>query len=457
MRALDRKLVRELMRLKGQIVTIALVIASGITSFIALRGAYASLEAARTAYYDRFRFAHVFVHVERAPEAVARRIERIPGVELVDTRISEEVTLPIEGMGRTPYGRLLSLPRSGQPVTNALSLRSGRLPEPGRDDEVVLLEPFARAHGLEPGHHVPVVIDGKLYQLRVVGLALSPEFVYAIRPGAIADDPKRYAVLWMERGALAVAFRLEGAFNDLTLRLQPGASSPAVRAALDRILAPYGSVGAIDRKDQISNRILSGELGQLATLSGMIPLIFLGVAAFLLNLVLGRLIRLQRHELATLKAVGYTNAEVARHYLALVAVIMVPGALLGLLGGWALGTFLMTVYQAVFRFPELAFVMSPTLVVTALLVSSAASVSGALFAIRAAVKLPPAEAMRPPAPAHYKQSLLDRLGLATFLGPSAMMVWRELRRRPLRTALSSLGIAGAVALVIFGRFGMDSI
>src|SRR5215471_18120608 len=273
MPALNRKLYREVARLKGQIATIALVLAGGITCFIALRGTFQSLEWSREAYYDRYRFAHVFARLERAPESLVRRIEELPGVALVQTRVVDEVSLPIEGMSRAAYAELMSLPASGQPATNALSLRSGRFPEYGRDDEVVVVESFAAAHGLRPGDRLPAVINGKLRKLRIVGTALSPEFVYTIRPGALADDPKRYAVLWMERTALASALDLEGAFNEVSFALQDGASVPAALAAIDRVLAPYGGDGAYGRKDQLSHRILAQELSQLRALAGMVPLV----------------------------------------------------------------------------------------------------------------------------------------------------------------------------------------
>lgn len=455
--ALDRKLLRELRRMKGQVLTIALVLASGISSFVALRGTYSSIRDARDDYYDRTRFAHVFATAERAPEILARRLEAVPGVALVETRISEEVTLPLEGMDRPATGRLLSLPAGPAPATNAVVLRVGRLPERGRDDEVLLLESFARAHALAPGARLPAVINGKLRRLLVVGIVLSPEFVYALRPGAMADDPQRYAALWMERGALASAFRLEGAFNEVSARLQPGASEPAVRAAFDRLLLPFGGNGAIARKEQVSDHIVTGELGQLQALAGMVPMVFLAVAAFLINLVLGRLITLQRTEIAVLKAVGYRNREVGRHFLGLVLVVLLPGTALGALGGWALGRTVLGWYAAVFRFADLRFHLSFSLVAAAVLVSLVAALAGALLAARRATRLPPAEAMRPAPPARYRRTLLERLGLGTLAGPQGLMVLREVTRRPLRTLLSSVGIAGALALVILGRFGADSV
>jgi putative ABC transport system permease protein len=455
--ALHRKLARETRRLGGQVATIALVVAGGITCFISLRGTCDSLDWARAAYYDRYRFADVFAHVERAPEPLAREIEALPGVGLVQTRIFEEVTLPIEGMDRPAYARLLSLPASGQPGTNALDVVEGELPSRGREDDVAILQAFAEAHGLHPGHRLPAVIHGKLRHLRIVGVVLSPEFVYAIRPGALMDDPQRYAALWMERSVLASAFELDGAFNDVTLRLQPGASEAAVCAGLDRLLSPYGGDGAVGRSRQLSNRILTSELGQLEGIAGMVPLVFLAVSAFLINVVLGRLIALQRPEIAALKAIGYTNAEIARHYLGLVAVVMIPASALGIAGGWGLGRTVTGLYGRLFRFPDFGFRMSFSLVAAGIAVSTAAAISGALLAVRGATRLPPAEAMRPPAPAHYRRGLVERLGLGALVGPTGLMVLREIERRPLRTLLSSAGIAGAIALIILGHFGVDSL
>lgn len=455
--AIQRKLLRELSQLRGQIVTIALVVAGGITCFIGMRATVDSLDVSRAAYYDRFLFADVFVHVQRAPEPLARRVEELPGVAVVQTRLVEEVTLPMEGMERPASGKLLSLPPSGQPAINALHIVTGRLPERGREDEAAVLASFADAHGLLPGHRIPAVINGKLRNLRIVGVVLSPEFVYAIRPGALVNDPQRYAVLWMQRDVLASAFSLDGAFDDLALRLQPGASQAEVIAAVDRLLARYGDDGAIGRDKQVSNRILTAELSQLSSIAGMVPLVFLGVSAFLINMVLGRLVALQRPEIATLKALGYTNAEVGAHYLGLVAVVLLPGAVLGTLGGWLLGGWVLGLYANLFRFPDLALRVPFSLVASGVLVSALAAISGALLAVRGAARLPPAEAMRPPAPAMYRRGVVERLGLGVLAGTSGLMIVREIERRPLRTLLSATGIAGAIALIILGHFGADSL
>ncbi len=457
MKAIDQKLVRDLWRLKGQVFTIALVVACGIASYVTLQGTWNSLSYTRDRYYELYRFADVFAHLERAPKRLSATLSDIPGVAQVYTRVVENVLIPVPGEGEPPNGTIVSLPPPGQPLLNDIYLRAGRRTEPGRDHEVVVSEGFAKAHELLPGARIPVVINGTLRQLDVVGLAMSPEFVFPTPPGQFMPDDRRYGILWMNEDALAAAFRVEGAFNDVALRLQPDANVDEVVARIDPILEPYGGLGAYGRKRQLSHFALTGELQQLESMATIIPAIFLGVAAFLLNVVLSRLIYLQRPNIATLKAVGYSNLAVGLHYLKLVTVVVFIGSGLGLgIGAW-LGRSLTTLYTDYYRFPILVYQLDFDVLFAGVVVSFAAAVLGAFIAVRGVVRLPPAEAMRPPAPARYHASLLDKLGLPHWIGTAAMMVVREIRRRPLRFVLSAVGIACGIGVMIVGRFSSDSL
>jgi putative ABC transport system permease protein len=269
-------------------------------------------------------------------------------------------------------------------------------------------------------------------------------------------DNRRFVVLWMPRSAVAPAFRMEGAFNDAALRLEPGASLPAVLEAVDRELARYGGLHAIGRAKQMSNYALASELGMLRTLALMIPAVFLAVAAFLVNVVVSRLVFLERTQIAVLKALGFTDRRIARHYLVFVALIVGIAAVVGVAVGMRAGQWMTALYADFYRFPGGLYRVSPSLVALAIGIGLAAAVAGALSAVRRIVRMPPAEAMRPPAPLSYRRTLLDRLRLDRVLGPSALMVVREIRRRPLRFAMSTLGIAMGVAIFVMGRFSWDS-
>ena len=456
MSVLERKLARDLWRLKGQVVTIALVLACGIWSMIMMRSTWQSLTAARDAYYEQYRFSDVFAHVERAPDTVIARLEKLPGVAVVAPRLVENVMVPMPDEPDPVTGRIVSIPDAGEPPLDALYVRTGRLPAPGAPDEAVVLEQFATAYHLVPGERIPVVMNGRLRSIAVVGIALSPEYVLAMSGTEMVPDNRRFVVLWMRRGIVAPAFRMEGAFDDVTFRVQQGSDPAGVLDAVDRELARYGGRHAIGRAKQLSNYQLDGELGVLRTLAIIIPAMFLAVAAFLVNVIVGRLVFLERTQIAVLKALGFSNRRIGLHYLVLVAMVVAIGAVVGVAMGVRMGAWMSSVYEDFYRFPTKLYHVEPTAIVASIAIGLGAAVGGALGAARRVARMPPAQAMRPPAPLVYRRSLLERIGLARLLGPSAMIAVREITRKPVRFALSTVGIAMGVAMFIMGNFSYDS-
>ncbi|HVJ16787.1 MAG TPA: ABC transporter permease, partial [Polyangiaceae bacterium] len=351
--ALNRKLLRDLWQMKAQALAIAMVVASGVAMFVMYLSTFSSLRATQQSYYERQRFADVFASLRRAPLSLAADVAAIPGVSAVEARVVANVTLDLEGMVEPATGRLVSIPATRRPRVDDLFVRRGRWIEPGRSDEVLASEAFVIAHGLAPGDHVRAVINGRLRRLTIVGVALSPEFIYSIRPGELIPDDRRFGIFWMEREALASAFDMEGGFNDLVLDLAPGTSSEAVVERLDRLLEPYGGLGAIPRALQLSHWTVENELAQLQSFGFLLPLIFLTVAAFILNVALTRALALQRPQIAALKALGYSNRELGWHYLKWALAIGAIGVAIGVLGGAGLGSTLIDLYNQYFRFPVL--------------------------------------------------------------------------------------------------------
>lgn len=455
--AIDRKLLRDLWRMKGQALAIACVIASGVCMFVMYRSTFDSLGITLDSYYDEQRFAQVFASAKRAPESLAARIAAIPGVAQAETRVVAGVTLDMPGMDEPAMGRLVSVPASGRPLLNDVFLRSGRWVAPNRPDEVVVSESFALRHELKPGDSLTAVLNGTRRRLRIVGVGLSPEYIYSIRPGDLMPDPKRYGILWMDRKALAAAFDLEGSFNDVTLRLVPGASEEDVIAELDTRLEPYGGTGAVPRSLQTSHWYLSNELEQLRNMGSSLPMLFLLVAAFLLNVVLARIVTVQREQIAALKANGYSNRSLGFHYAKLGLIVAAAGSLLGTVAGGRLGLDVTRMYTELFQFPELRYELAATRVIQAIAVSLGAAVLGVLGAVRRVAALPPAEAMRPEAPADYRETLIERMGLGRFLSAPSRMILRNLSRRPVRTLIAVGGIAAGCALVIMGNSIRDAV
>jgi putative ABC transport system permease protein len=454
---LDRKLLRDLWEMKGQSLAIAAVIASGVTMFVAMLSNFDSLWRMRADFYERARFADVFAGLKRAPASLQPRLAAIPGVETVATRVVAEVTLDVPGMTAPASGRLVSLPEHGRPPLNDVYLRRGRWIDPTRPDEVLASEAFCEAHGFVPGDRVAAVINGRRRWLTIVGLALSPEFVYSIRPGELFPDNRRFGVFWMGRQALASAFDMEGGFNDVSIALARGASSADAIAALDQLVEPYGGRGAVPQSLQSSAFMLENELVQLRAMGSITPLVFFGVAAFILNVALTRALALQRPQIAALKALGYSNRQLAWHYIKWGLFIAGAGAGIGVIAGAALGSAMSRLYNEYFRFPILEYHVSPGVAVASMLASLVAAALGAQSAVRRAVRIPPAEAMRPEPPAKYRRSLLERSLRGIALTPATRMVVRNLERHPMRSLVTIVGIAFAVAILFVGLAFLDTI
>ncbi len=457
MTVLDLKLLRDLWHMRGQVLAIAAVIMGGVATMVMSLSTYDSLDLTRDRFYREYRFAEVFAHLKRAPETVAERLREIPGVERLQTRVMAGVKLEVAGFSDPVTGLLLSLPEHGEPLLNTLHLKRGRWLSPYSSDEAIVADTFADAHGLQPGDRISAVINGRKKALMIVGVALSPEFVYQIAPGAMFPDFKRYGVLWMGRNALAAAYDMVGAFNEVDLTLTHGTPVQGVIDRLDHLLAPYGGIGAYGRDIQLSNRFLNEELKQLRTTATIFPIIFLGVAAFLLNVVVTRLIAMQREQIAILKAFGYPHLTIGLHYLKLVLVLTLIGVAAGVaLGAW-FGKGLSNVYTDFYRFPYLHYVLQPGVVGLAFLVSALSTLSGTLMAVRQAVRLTAAEGMRPETPVVYRTTLVERLGLQRLLDQPTRMILRHIERRPLKSALTVLGIASACGLMMVGNYQRGAI
>lgn len=445
---LDHKLLRDLWRMKGQAGAIGAVIAVGVMMLVMMTGLTASLTETRDAYYDRYRLADVFAPVARAPERLAGRLAELPGVSQVATRVVGRALIDLAGQVLPVQAQAVSLPDRGRPALNDVFLTDGRMPATGRPDEILLLQSFAAAHDLRPGDTLRATMNGARRSFNIVGLAQSPEFLYTTAPGELVPDDARFGVIWMGRAGLAAAYDMAGAFNEALLGLSRDASEDAVLDAVDRLLELYGGAGAYGLADQMSNRFVSKEIAGLEAAAVGVPPIFLAVAAFLLYIVISRMVQSEREKIGLMKAFGYTNPEVGAHYFKLILAIAAGGALAGCLGGIGAGRALIGVYTAYFKFPFLVFQLDPASFATGVTVSILSASAGGLFVLRRVFALTPAVAMRAPAPPNFSRT--GRIGhsLNRFLDQPSRMVLRRLTRQPGRMAGSVIGIACGMALSV---------
>jgi len=443
--------------MKGQVFAITLVVMSGVATFVMFISTMDSLEYTRIKFYRDYNFADAFVHLRRAPESLIEKIKDIEGIRQAETRVVAQVKLDISGFNEPVNARVISIPDGGKPLLNGIYIRKGSLPDPAKDNEVVISENFAQAHNFNIGDQFAAIISGKWKKMTICGIALSPEFVLLMKPEAMSPDFKRYGVLWMNRKALSEAYNMDGAFNSVVLTLQPQARLSDVLRAIDNVVGKYGGFGAYGRKDQISHRLLSEEFKQLKTSSKIFPSIFIFVSAFLLNVVMSRTINTQREQIAALKAFGYGNYDIGVHYAKLVVLIIAAGLISGIGCGIWFGHILGDIYMAVYRFPYLVYILKPWVIIAAVFVSVFSAMAGTLHTLWRAAKQPPAEAMRPEPPAQYKVSLIEKIGLGKKITQPSKIIMRNMERKPIRTFLSIIGISLACGTMIASGFFKDAV
>ncbi|MGE5729681.1 MAG: ABC transporter permease, partial [Gemmatimonas sp.] len=449
MNSLNRKLLRDIWRTRAQVVSISMVLAGGVLCVMSIRGASTSLERARDDYYIDAHFADVFATLTRAPDEMVARLAAIPGVARVATRVVKDVRLDVPGLDRPATGRLIAMPvgNGGSERINSVDVRRGRAIAPGADDEVLVNGRFMESNGLSLGDTLTAVINERRARLRIVGVGASPDYLFEEAGGGMANDERSFGILWAPSELVTYATGMRGAFNDVAIELRSSAKESQVIVAVDSLLARYGGRGAIGRKDQLSNRVVNNELQQLGVMGMAFPMFFVAVAAFLAGTVLTRLIATEREQIAVLKAFGYTNGAVARHYLEYTAIAIALGIAVGTVLGVFLGRRFTGLYADVLRIPGLHFRIDWIAMTLALAVLSLATAAGAFRAVLGAARLSPATALQEPAPARYHTLLLDRLGLGNILPASARMVMRGIERRPSRALLGAAGVAAALGLM----------
>lgn len=453
MSLLDRKLRRDILAMRGQVFTIALLIAAGVAVFVGSLSTYFSLQASFDSFYAKSHFPQVFVSLKRAPLSVLAHIRAMDGVVAIQPRIVKDVLLDRPSAPQPVSARMISLGSTDQLAR--LYMRAGRAPQPGASSELAVNEAFAEANKISPGDEIRVLLNGKVQTFHVTGIALSAEYVYAAKPGLPIPDDRLYAILWIDRSAAEAAFDMKAAFNDVLVLLAPNVEAAPILVALDRELERYGAVGAIERRDQASNRFLEDELSQQKVTSVTIPVLFFAVAVFLLNSAMARVVGAQREQIAALKALGFPTWRLLLHYLAFVLIIGLTGWSLGLAGAVGLGKLMMISYHSFFRVPELTFSLSAQAAAASAGISAMAGSLGVFTALMKVVRLTPAVAMRPPAPPKFHR--LSRLVPNTGTSPRLMMILRNAAGRPLRSLLTLFGIAVAVPMVVLGIFWRDAI
>lgn len=450
---LDRKLWREVHGSGSLLVAITSIIAVGVMCFVYMRSAYFNLNTAKSRYYNQCRMADFWLEMKKAPLAELDAVANLPGVLEIRPRIQFFATVDLERSPAPLNGLVLSLPDRQKPIINDLILKRGGYFTDRRDNEVIVNEAFAKKHGVYPGQWIHLLLNNRRQELYVVGTAISCEFVYLVGPGNITPDPEHFGVFYLKRTYAEEIFDFDGAANQIVGLLAPNVRDKPddTLRRIETMLAPYGVFTSITRNNQTSNRFLSDEIKGLGVFATIMPVIFLAVAALVLNVLMVRLIEQQRTIVGTFKAIGYSDAQIFAHFTKFGIAMGLLGGLLGLLLGYGMAELVTSLYKMFYEFPDLQNQVYPGLYAAGLLVSMSCALVGSVHGARTALKLKPAEAMRPRPPAKGGAIWLEHIGpLWKRLSFGWRLVLRNIFRNRLRTMVGVFAAAMGAALLVCG-------
>ncbi len=450
---LDRKLLRDLYRSKSLLVAITLIITVGVMCFVTMQTSYHNLTSAKSRYYQQCRMADFWIEAKKIPLADIDDIRQLPGVAQVDTRVQFYATVDIEASVKPINGLVASLPNSRTTLINDILIQQGDYFSKQRENEVIVSDKFARQHRLFPGSRIHLLLNNRRQELIVAGTAISSEFTYLLGPGALLPDPESFGVFYVKRSYAEDIFDFEGGANLITGRFSPNLkqNSAVLLEQMEDRLDDYGIFSTYELSEQASNQFLTNEIDGLKSFASVMPTIFLLVAALILNVMLSRLVRQQRTTIGTLKAIGYSDGTIFIHFLKLGFVVGVVGSVVGSVSGFYLAAAMTVVYEQYFEFPDLCNEFHFETHLIGLIASLTCALSGSFFAARSALRLVPAEAMRPAPPQSGRAILLERI---TWFWQHLSSAWRStlrgLSRHWMRTSVAIFAAAMGSALLVTG-------
>ncbi len=452
MKKLNLRLFRTIKHTLGQYIAVSLVIIIGIMSYVGFSMAMINLETTVNAYYDMTNSADIYVELNRIPENALKFLYDIDGIVDIQGRVKDDFSYT-DKRGVRGTLRVVSVSENQEQAINNLYIRKGSFVRGNRG--VMVVQPYAKAVGIEIGDPIDIQINGKTYRLTVEGIVSSSEFVYVIEnEQTLLPDNEKFGIVFLEESFAQKAFGYENSYNDLLIKVDDEDKIESVIDALEKKLKRYGASRVISYKDQLSNRMVQEEINQGKNSAKTVPFIFLIVASAIIVTMITKIVRNDRMAIGILKAIGYNNAQLMAHYSMYAMGIGLIGGGLGIYFGLKVADFFAKLYvEFSFDIPMLVGKVYIEYVIGAILLTVLFCVGAGLFGSRRIMSIHPAESMRPDAPKVGKGIFLEKV---RFIWENISFSWKIVMKNIFRSKKRFLflvmGIALTYAITVFPMY-----
>lgn len=448
MMKLDVRLLRLIKDTKGQFIAISSLIIIGLTIYVAMNMAAINLDTTLQHYYDVTNFADIYVEVVRIPEKAVQQLTSINGVRQAQGRIVADVPLRVDEEDEKVIVRVTSFSKKDNPI-NALYPSQGKLTEL-KSREAFVIKQFADARNIELDQTIQPQIGGKKYNLKVSGIASSPEHIYLMKnEQSLLPEPEKFGVIYVSESFAQQSMGFHGSYNEVLVTVDSDKNIEKVKEQLEKKLKKYGVKRVYTKEEQLSNRMIHEEIKQLRNTSTAVPLVFLGIAAVIISVMLGRMVKNDRMAIGIFKALGYSNLHVMLHYSKYSLMIGVIGSILGIAFGMLLSGIMTKMYIQFFNIPMLRINFYYQYMLLAVLIAAAFCVTSGLWGAREVLRIMPAESMKPEAPNTGGEIFLEKIrALWERLPFDWRMVLRNIFRNKKRFIFIIVGISLTYSIVL---------
>jgi len=443
MRKLDVRLLRLIKNSKGQFISISLMVILALTIYVSFSMVGDNLNNSIYDYYNITNFGDIFVDVVRVPKVAIDQLHNIEGIELAQGRISSDVPLRVDDPDEKVTVRITSVPKESHIINDLYVIEGNGLT--GNSKSAVVLQQFSNARGIELEDKITPYIAGREYSLDIVGIVGSPEYIYLMEnEQSLIPAPEKFGVIYVTEDFAQSVLGYQGSYNEIVIKVKDSHINrlDSIVDEIEEQLDRYGVRQTTKREDQLSHFMMMQEVDQLDVMATAITLLFLIVAAVIINVMLSRIVKNDRTSIGVMKALGYSNLQIMLHYTKFSLAIGLVGSLIGIGLSIPISMSFTSLYIMFMNIPLFQMRVYYVYFIYGVLLTSVFCVVSGVIGARSVTKILPADSMKPEAPKSGGRIFLERFkNIWSRISFSWKMVIRNILRNKRRAAFLVVGIA----------------
>ncbi len=441
---LIKKLFRTAWRYKAQFISMVIMVAIGMGIFLGFNIEWRSIEADTGAFFEATDYADFRLYSETGfSEEDIQSIREIDGVEAATRFFSVNAAL-----GDTKKSLALMVSEN-YTVSTMLVTEGAEYDESA--DGFWLSDRFAEKNGISVGDSLVLHYSGVELRGEVLGLCKSGEMMICTADSnqLMPDfDSFGFAYISPDKLEKALGFSFYPQVNVIS-PMEKQELEEAVRDVLGR------TIMVTPKEDHVSYAGALSEAEEGKTMGAILPVLFLAIGILTMTTTMHRIAANEKIQIGTLKALGFRDRRILRHYASYGFVIGLIGTALGAVLGYAIAAVIISpggMMGTYFDMPDWSLVM-PGFCVPVMLGTVVLLTFISFLSVKEMLKGTAADALRPYAPKAVKKSVFERLAVWEKLPFGTKWNFRDILRHKSRSAMTLIGVIGCMLLLV-GGLGM---